>query len=703
MSSTPAQKYVCPRCRASFDEPGRFCAACGADMNRASPLEAARRGAELRASEPAITGAPDPAGTTGASGAGTAELTAANGAAAPTTGGTGTLDRLGDRRLTDSNRTWLGKVVDGRYRVLEVIGRGGMGVVYRVEHMRMGKIAAMKVLHRDLAQDPEVVQRFEREAAAISKLHHPHTVQVFDFGNAQGALYLIMEYVRGLDLARIISRDGPIPWPRCAPLLAQICGALQEAHELGIVHRDLKPENVLITRTTGGRDYAKVLDFGLAKLDPRMAPNQETERNAIVGTPYFMAPEQIRGDEVDARSDLYSFGALMFELLTGEHLYTATTAVGVLTKHLTAEPDAPSIRAPRQAIPPAVDQVCKKALARDPRARWRTAAELAEAIEEIYGETVHDTTGGGSRPGSRALAGGRLVLEPEDGTSDLRLRRSDIDAYERGLKRQRMLVLGGTGVLAAAAIAGGAVVLTRDTPPLREEREPNDEAGQANRIAAGTPITGFIGKRHSPTEPDRDVYVVPWPPGTRHVVTVAVSALPNIDLVLSVSDGDGLHGATVDEAGPGGGEVLHRRAVDGPVVITIGEMLGADQKFPVENVSDPYTLTVSEEASPGEVEPNNLEADANPLILTEELRGTLDTRLDVDLLRWTGEAGSYHIVVRGDGVPLVWRLPDGKARTPGAAEIELHKGDLIRLERTDRSGSGPLAGRDGLWSVVVTR
>src|SRR6476620_6006434 len=117
-----------------------------------------------------------------------------------------------DRRLSDSNQAWLGKVVDGRYRVLEVIGRGGMGVVYRVEHLRMGKVAAMKVLHRDLAVDPEVVKRFEQEAAAVSKLHHPHTVQVFDFGTAQGALYLIMEYVRGLDLAHVVERDGPMPW-----------------------------------------------------------------------------------------------------------------------------------------------------------------------------------------------------------------------------------------------------------------------------------------------------------------------------------------------------------------------------------------------------------------------------------------------------------------------------------------------------------
>jgi serine/threonine-protein kinase len=673
MSSTPAQKFVCPRCRTSFDRPCRFCAECSADMTHASPLEAAQR----------------------------AEASAAPASASRE------LDAV-DRRLSDSNRAWLGKVVDGRYRVLEVIGRGGMGVVYRVEHLRMGKIAAMKVLHRDLAHDPEIVQRFEREAAAISKLHHPHTVQVFDFGNAQGALYLIMEYVHGLDLAHIIQRDGPIPWPRCAPLLAQICGALQEAHELGITHRDLKPENVLITRTTGGRDYAKVLDFGLAKLDQRGAanrePTRETERNQIVGTPYYMAPEQIRGDDVGPRTDIYAFGSLMFELLTGQHLYTGSTAVGVLTKHLTAEPDAPSARAPRLGIPPAVDHLCRRALARDPAARWRTAAELGEEIEAVYGDTVHDATGPGR--GSRALAGGRLVLERDERSSDLRLRRSDIDAFERGLRRRRAVVLGGSVAVGLGGIAAGAALVMREPPALREEREPNDDSAHANRIAAGVPVTGWLGKRHSPTEPDRDVYVVPWPSGSQRVATVAVSGLPNIDITLGVTDGDGLHGATIDENPAGAGEALHRRRVDGPLVITVAEATkdapGKDP-LPVENVSDPYTLTVTEEApGAGETEPNNSEADANPLVLTDELRGYLDTRDDVDLLRWTGEPGSYRIVVRSDGGPLVWRLPDGPARTPGAATVELHRGDVIRLERTDLGGKDAPGG-DHHWSVVVTR
>jgi serine/threonine-protein kinase len=602
-----------------------------------------------------------------------------------------------DRRLSDSNAAWLGKVVDGRYRVVEVIGRGGMGVVYRVEHLRMGKVAAMKVLHRDLVGDPEVVSRFEREAAAVSKLHHPHTVQVFDFGTANGALYLIMEYVRGLDMAHIIQRDGPMPWSRAAPLLAQVCGALQEAHELGIVHRDLKPENVLITRTAGGRDYAKVLDFGLAKLEQRQEPTSETDRQQIVGTPYFMSPEQIRGDAVDARSDIYSFGALMFELITNEHLFAGSTAVGVLTKHLTADPDAPSNRAPKLGIDPRVDQICLKCLAKDPSERWRSAAELAEVIEDVYAETVGYSTGPGARSSSR---GGRLNVAVED-ESDLRLRRSDIDAFERGLKRQRYVTLGAVTLL-VLGLAGVAVwYAMREPPPLTEEQEPNDDAAHANKIASNTKVTGLLGKRRSTNDGDADVYVVPYSSASDHVVTVRVTGLPNLDINLMVTDGDGLHGATADEGRIGEGEVLHRRAIDGPLVITVGETVAKDAR-PVENVSDPYTLTVTEEAEAGEREPNNHEPDANPLDLTHELRGYLDTRGDIDLLRWNGADGTYNIIVRADGLPLAWHTGDGKLRTPGSAQLHLAKGEVITLERTDTTGKGPLPARDTVWSVVVT-
>jgi serine/threonine protein kinase len=649
MASTPAQRFVCPKCRASADQPSKFCPHCGADMTRASALQ--------HAVDPDETESPE--------------------------------ERVIDRRLSDSNQAWLGKIVDGRYRVLDVIGRGGMGVVYRVEHMRMGKMAAMKVLHRDLAQDPDVIARFEREATAVSRLNHPHTVQVFDFGNAQGALYLIMELIRGQDLAHLLDRDGPMPWNRAAPLFVQICGALAEAHELGIVHRDLKPENVLITRTSRGRDYAKVLDFGLAKLDKREAPPlRETERQAIVGTPYFMSPEQIRGEEVDARTDIYSLGALMFELLTGTHLYSGSTAVGVLTKHLTTEPDAPSMRAPKQGIPPEVDAIVRRALAKDPDARWQTASQLAEAIDEVYAETVEST---GVKKLSRALGGG-AIAEDLASESDLRLRRSDIDSYESSLKRRRWLVLAMMALLVGGAAAGAVWYLTQPVPPLTAEREGNDDPELANRIEAGKPVTGYLGKRRSTTEGDRDVYRIDWPSGERRVVSVTVTGVPNLDLTLAV-------GAQVsDERRLGEGEALHRRSIDGPLVIAIGQAVPAGA-LPVENVSDPYTLTVTEEPlKGGELEPNGIEADANLIAANDQLRGYLDQLADVDLLKFTGEAGTFTVTLTTDDPSVVWQLADGKQRTPGAADVPLVRGEIIRIQR----GKGtPKPG--ATWSLAITK
>jgi hypothetical protein len=215
------------------------------------------------------------------------------------------------------------------------------------------------------------------------------------------------------------------------------------------------------------------------------------------------------------------------------------------------------------------------------------------------------------------------------------------------------------------------------------------------------PITGYIGKRRSATEGDRDVYLVTWPSSSRRVVTIAVSGLPNLDINLAIADGDGLHGAVADEGGVGDGEVLHRRSIDGPIVVSVGETLAKGQ-MPIENVSDPYTLTVTEERVDGETEPNNTDADANELKPTIELRGYLDSRGDVDVLRWSGASGKYRVVVDAHGIPMEWRIGDGQLRTPGFVEVELQHGDLIRLERTDKTGHGPLTARDAMWSIVVT-
>ena len=713
MSTTPPPRHFCPRCRHGYAEAQAFCSECGADMLRVSALDLAQ--ARDAAAESVGGGRPSPASVPTARGLAPVSTSSVSGlasastlapssgaiAAAAVSGGAGGHAGRVDRRINASNQAWLGRIVDGRYRVIELIGRGGMGVVYKVEHLRMGKIAAMKVLHRDLADDPEVGQRFEREAAAVSRLDHPNTVHVFDFGTTQGALYLIMEYVRGPDLARVVDRDGPMPFARAAPLLVQMLGALAEAHELGIVHRDLKPDNVLLTRTTGGRDFAKVLDFGLAKMmGPGMAPDV-SERAQIIGTPYFMAPEQIRGDEVDPRTDVYSLGALMYRLLTGTHPYQARTAIGVLTKHLTSELEAPSARAPAAGLAPAIDAIVRKAMAKDPADRWQSAAEMATAIEEAYADLVGDS-GRMGRLGS-SERNPRLPSVEDVQASDINLKRADIDAYERSLRRSRLVVTGGA-VLAVLGVAAVAVwwTMLREPPPRRHEREPNDTLAQATRIAVDRPATGYLGRRRSPTEPDVDFFrVARSGPG---VLTVRLSAVPNLDLTLTVRDRGGHVLAAIDEDGVGGGEATHRRAVDGPISIEVGQVVTG--KWPVENVSDAYTLDVREERADAgwETEPNSGASDATALAAGVPVRGYLDARTDVDALRWDGPDGAVvvDVAVAGD-LPLTWRGPDDVAHGVGRTSTTLRKGDLLWLRRTDREqGKGTLNGVDGAWTVTVT-
>nr|MBA3818334.1 hypothetical protein [Deltaproteobacteria bacterium] len=365
-----------------------------------------------------------------------------------------------------------------------------------------------------------------------------------------------------------------------------------------------------------------------------------------------------------------------------------------------------STRAPKLGVPHAVDQLCRKALARDPSQRWQSAAQLGEAIEEIYRDTVGEASG--PRSVSRPLGGGSLVLAGEDDTSEIRLRRSDLDAFESSIRRRRVLVWLVTVLLALGCVGFAVWYFTMRVPPtLTVEREPNDELHQSNAIATGTAVTGYLGKRRAANEGDRDAYLVDWPQGSRRVVSVKVTAPPNIDVMLSISSEHGLHGASIDEVGLGQTEVVHRRVIVGPLLVTVGQVLGQEQRLPTENVSDPYTLEVAEEVmDAGETEPNGIAADANPLRPTYELRGYLDSRSDVDLLRWAGPSGAHIVVVRADGVPLQWRTSDGKARTPGEARLELQQGELIRIERTDRDAGEPkqdLAGRDAPWSIVVVR
>jgi len=664
--STPNPKYFCPRCRAAFDVDSNYCGRCGADMHRASRLQRA-----LLLDE-------DSSDRQKAVHDDTAPATALTESA---------VESRRDRRMSIGPDPWLGKVVDSRYRVIDVLGRGGMGVVYKIEHQRMGKIAAMKVLHRDLAGDKEVITRFRREAEAVSKLTHPNTVQVFDFGTAQGALYLVMEYVRGLDIGSLIDRDGAMDFERAAPLFAQVCSALTEAHELGIVHRDLKPENILVTRTPSGQDFVKVLDFGLAKLAQREELSEVTGRGQVVGTPYYMSPEQIRGeDEVDGRSDIYSLGSLMYKVLTGEPAFTATSPVGVLTKHLT-EPVVPPSRRISTRLPDRVDDIVLKAMQKRPADRYPSVRNMLEDLDALY-EEVHEHSTSSKRLVRQSRA---TQVDADDGVeSDRRLKRADLDAYERSLQRRRWLWLVTVPLLVAAAAAGAWYYLDwRARQPRTAEEEPNQEWATATPIGSGVPVSAHLGRRISKTESDRDVYrllEVPAPGGGDQV-SIRVSGLPNMDIALALYDGREQLLASRDDGGVGQPEQLFAHRVRSPVYVVVSEARAATSTaLPIENVSDEYHLTVTlARAEPQvESEPNDTASDAATVTAGPGVAGWLERRDDVDLYRFSGAGGRYQVTVTGaDKLPV--RLRRGSDELGSReARVNLAPGDVISVARADR-------------------
>ncbi|PID38382.1 MAG: hypothetical protein CSB49_05910 [Proteobacteria bacterium] len=561
--------------------------------------------------------------------------------------------------------------MDERYRVLERVGQGGMGVVYKVEHVRIGKVAAMKLLHRRLCGEPALLKRFRIEAEAISKLNHPNIVQVFDYGQVLEQPYLVMEYLHGEDLGTIVKRDGPLPLRRLVPLLIQVCDALTEAHELGIVHRDLKPENIQVSRTRAGLDHAKVLDFGLAKvLGEGVSTNDSTAGN-LVGTPYYMAPEQIRGHPIDHRCDIYALGALTYRVLTGNHAFTARTPVGVLTKHITEVLVLPSRSAPNLGISSSIDQVVVRAMAKAPEQRYETIAQLKIALVEAANRSLSGEVDIAPEVFSSELSGQMLKLQrrasdaslrdsspdldpgaplppPPDGSAlatpgsaleitPPRLTRADLH-FDRKVYRGRrvgiaLLVL----VLLSAASAAGWWFYLRERPvePPTIEIEPNNTTAQATQLVANKRVTGMLGKRLSKTASDMDWYTFRVEGETPRALTVTVSPIPNIDLVVELYDRLGGRLALADGTEKGGHERVFGWPVQpGTYYVLVREVV--DQgSVPTENITDSYSITVSWAplAANWEREPNDTDRQSNTLTLGSELRGTLGAPNDVDSYR----------------------------------------------------------------------
>jgi len=282
----------------------------------------------------------------------------------------------------------VGVVVAGRYRVERLVGEGGMGAVYQAEHVLMRKRFALKVLHPEMGRLPEVVARFEREAMAAAHIEHPNVAGATDFGKLEdGSFFLVLEYVEGSSLRDAVAK-GRLELGRALSVTRQIAGALSRAHALGIVHRDLKPENIMLVERDGTSDFVKVLDFGIAKVPmgelagPHPQAGQAlTQLGMVYGTPEYMAPEQALGQPVDARADLYALGAMAFEMITGSRPYNHESKVTLLGMHVTAPIPSMAERAPGADVPPEVDAIVARLLAKDAAARFADARDLIDAID----------------------------------------------------------------------------------------------------------------------------------------------------------------------------------------------------------------------------------------------------------------------------------------------------------------------------------
>jgi len=321
----------------------------------------------------------------------------------------------------------LGRLIADKFRVDSVIGSGSMGMVYRATQVALNKVVAIKILRKRLLGDALVARRFKQEARAASRLNHPNSIQILDFGELpDGELFMAMEYVEGTDLAAIIQEDAPLPTKRIAHILSQACSALYEAHVNGVLHRDLKPANILVSSLRSRKDFVKVLDFGIAKmLDPDPGTSAPVTRDGFVcGTPAFMSPEQVQGFELDHRTDIFSLGIILYQAMTGRLPFKAPSPLEMATK-IVMEPVVPPSKLSLDGdVDPELEVVALRALEKSVDDRYQTALELMEALEAL-GEGA--SPAGGPEP--PAL---RLLKEIED---DLDAGRSVVAAAKEEAER----------------------------------------------------------------------------------------------------------------------------------------------------------------------------------------------------------------------------------------------------------------------------
>ncbi|HEY9869340.1 MAG TPA: protein kinase [Candidatus Obscuribacterales bacterium] len=379
--------------------------------------------------------------------------------------------------------TLVGTKLADRYQIISVIGHGGMGVVYKARHELMDRIVAIKMLKPQLIMDAQSAQRFQQEAKAASRLSHPNVITLFDFGmTATGQPYLVMDYLPGTSLADLIKQEGRVGVERFLRICAQVCDALDHAHRHGIIHRDLKPGNIMLTVREGEPDFVKVVDFGVAKILPFAGEDSQsvTQSGEVFGSPVYMSPEQCVGEPLDVRSDVYSMGVVMYEMLTGRVPLRGKDIIQTIMMHKCDMPPRFSQVRPDLKLPERLETVVLNALQKDPAQRHQTMAELKEDLLL-------------SAPGSARSRTVKIPVSPRDTTQALE--RADGANGRRGLLLAAVISL-------LVAVVGAAGWMIGHKPPHAAQRPAwpptASPAAKAPAVqqAAGSPQPD--GKRQRP-------------------------------------------------------------------------------------------------------------------------------------------------------------------------------------------------------------